>query len=357
MQSGGWTIGWQGTDVTKDDFPNGQTLWEGLSQAVGEAGGKAMLSADGSYAERPDVAIVVFGEEPYAEFQGDRANLDFTGEGLATIEAFKAQGIPVVSVFLSGRPMFVGPELEASDAFVAAWLPGSQGGSGLAEVLVAGADGRTKRDFTGSLSFAWPAGCEPGADTLFPLGFGGSYAAKPAVPALVTTCSLSGVSRGDGFSIYDRGLQSGIWAFTGDTGLVNLVGSGPDFKASAFDISAQEDARRLEWSAPATVQLRWDAAELPETAALKMRFSVANAPQSPLTLSALGEGSKDALDLTSTFKLAEGKGMREMEVPLACLVEGEIAGIELASAGTFVFELDSISVVKQATQMDCTGPF
>ncbi|MEZ5681717.1 MAG: glycoside hydrolase family 3 N-terminal domain-containing protein [Erythrobacter sp.] len=357
MQSGGWTIGWQGTDVTKADFPNGQTLWDGLSQAIGEAGGKAELSADGSFGEKPDVAIVVFGETPYAEFQGDRTNLDFTGEGLETIAALKDKGIPVVAVFLSGRPMFVGPELDAADAFVAAWLPGSQGGSGVAEVLVAGADGRSKRDFTGSLSFAWPAGCEPDADTLFPLGFGGSYSAKPAVPALVTTCSLSGASRGDGFTIYDRGLQSGIWAFTGDTGLVNLVGSGPGFKASAFDIAAQEDARRLAWSAPASVQLRWDAADLPATAAFKMHFSVAQAPRTSLTLAALGDGSRGPIDLTSTFKLAEGKGMREMEVPLACLTDGKIAGIELASAGAFVFELDSISVVKQATQMDCTGPF
>lgn len=357
MQSGGWTIGWQGTDVTKADFPNGQTLWDGLSRAIGETGGKAVLSPDGAFTEKPDVAIVVFGETPYAEFQGDRPNLDFTGEGLETIAALKAKGIPVVAVFLSGRPMFVGPELDAADAFVAAWLPGSQGGSGVAEVLVAGSDGRSKRDFTGSLSFAWPAGCEPGADALFPLGFGGSYSAKPAVPALVTTCSLSGGSRGDGFSIYDRGLQSGVWAFTGDTGLVNLVGSGPGFKATAFDIAAQEDARRLSWSGPASVQLRWDPATLPDTAALKMRFSVDRAPKFPLGLAALGEGSKATLDLTSTFKLAEGKGLREMEVPLACLTEGKIAGIELASAGTFVFELDSISVVKQATQMDCTGPF
>ena len=357
MQSGGWTIGWQGTDVTKADFPNGQTLWDGLSKAIGEAGGKAELSPDGSFAQTPDVAIVVFGETPYAEFQGDRPHLDFAGEGLETIEALKAKGVPVVSVFLSGRPMFVGPELEASDAFVAAWLPGSQGGSGVAEVLVAGADGRTRRDFTGKLSFAWPSACEPGADNLFPLGFGGSYTAKPAVPALITTCSLSGVSRGDGFSIYDRGLQSGIWAFTGDTGLVNLVGSGPGFKTSAFDINAQEDARRLTWTGPASVQLRWDAQELKETAALKMRFSVAKAPTGPITLSALGEKAKGPIDLAPTMKLAEGKGMRDLEVPLSCIADGAISGIELASGAAFVFELETISVVPQAAQMDCTGPF
>ncbi|WP_369026993.1 glycoside hydrolase family 3 N-terminal domain-containing protein [Qipengyuania sp. RANM35] len=357
MQSGGWTIGWQGTDVTKADFPNGQTIWEGLSQAVRDAGGQAALSKDGSYSQKPDVAIVVFGETPYAEFQGDRPHLDFTGEGLATIEALKAKGIPVVSVFLSGRPLFVGPEMDASDAFVAAWLPGSQAGSGIAEVLVADRNGRTKRDFTGTLSFAWPAGCEPGAETLFPLGFGGSYTAKPTVPALATTCSLSGGSRGDGFAVYDRGLQSGIWAFTGDTGLVNLVGSGPGFKATAFDIAAQEDARRLTWTAPASLQLRWDAQELPQTAALTMRVSVAKAPASAITLKALGDKAKGPLDLTPTMKLVEGKGMRDVEIPLACIADGAISGVEIASAGAFVFELETIGVVPQAAQMDCTGPF
>lgn len=357
MQSGGWTIGWQGTDVTKSDFPNGQTLWDGLSKAVREAGGKPVLSQDGSFAEKPDVAIVVYGEEPYAEFQGDRPHLDFAGKGLEMVEALKAKGVPVISVFLSGRPMFVGPEMAASDAFVAAWLPGSQGGSGVAEVLIAGTNGRSKRDFSGKLSFAWPAGCEPGSATLFPLGFGGSYTAKPAVPALATTCSLSGGSRGDGFQVYDRGLQSGIWAFTGDTGLVNLIGSGPGFKATAFDIAAQEDARRLTWTAPASLQLRWDTQELPQTAALKMRVSVVKAPVAAITLKALGEKAKAPLDLTPTMKLVERKGMRDIEVPLACISDGAIAGIELASAGAFVFELESIGVVPQAAQMDCTGPF
>ncbi|WP_341713445.1 glycoside hydrolase family 3 N-terminal domain-containing protein [Erythrobacter sp.] len=356
MQSGGWTIGWQGTDVTKADFPNGQTLWDGISEAIGQAGGKATLSADGSFSEKPDVAIVVFGETPYAEFQGDRPHLDFTGKGIETIVALKEQGVPVVAVFLSGRPMFVGPEMTAADAFVAAWLPGSQG-AGVADVLIAGKDGKTPRDFTGTLSFAWPSGCEPGASDLFPLGFGGSYAAKPAVPALATECSLSGIKSGDGLSIYDRGLQSGIWAFTGDTGLVNLVGAGPGFKSTAFDIGAQEDARRLQWSGPATLQLRWDALPFPETAALSMRVQVEHRPSGTVTLKALGANAAGSRDLTSTFSLVEGKGMRELEVPLSCLATGDITGIEIASSDAFVFELDSIKVVPQAAQMDCTGPF
>jgi beta-glucosidase len=86
-------------------------------------------------------------------------------------------------VFLSGRPLWVNPELNQSDAFVAAWLPGSEGG-GVADVLVGTADGKPRTDFHGTLSFSWPKTAgqftlnqgKPGYDPLFPLGYGLTYA-------------------------------------------------------------------------------------------------------------------------------------------------------------------------------------
>src|SRR5690606_12447791 len=71
-QAGGWTLTWQGTGTTRADFPNADSIWQGLERAVSAAGGSAELAVDGKYAQKPDVAVVVFGEEPYAEFQGDR---------------------------------------------------------------------------------------------------------------------------------------------------------------------------------------------------------------------------------------------------------------------------------------------
>ena len=138
-QTGGWTITWQGTGTTPPDFPNGRSIYAGIADAVREAGGTATLSPDGAFTDKPDVAIVVYGEDPYAEFQGDVPTLDYQPSGatdLALLETLKAAGIPVVSVFLSGRPMWTNPEINASDAFVAAWLPGTQG-DGVADVLVA----------------------------------------------------------------------------------------------------------------------------------------------------------------------------------------------------------------------------
>ena len=178
MQAGGWTITWQGTDTTAADFPHGQTIGRAIAADVTKAGGQAAISADGSWTSRPDVAVVVYGEQPYAEFQGDMPNLAFRGHAgeQELLAKLKAQGIKVVSIFLSGRPMFTGAAINASDAFVAAWLPGTQG-EGLADVLVARKDGKPARGFTGKLPFPWPADAvSPVKQILFPAGYGLDYA-------------------------------------------------------------------------------------------------------------------------------------------------------------------------------------
>jgi beta-glucosidase len=181
-QSGGWTLSWQGTGTERADFPNAQTILEAIDEQASAAGGTVEHSADGSYRERPDVAVVVFSEEPYAEFTGDRTSLALTdGESpeLVAARALQGDGVPVVAVLLSGRPLWVNRELNASDAFVAAWLPGSEGG-GVADLLLAGDNGDPRHDFTGRLSFSWPQRADQfmlndGAevyDPLFPLGYG-----------------------------------------------------------------------------------------------------------------------------------------------------------------------------------------
>lgn len=190
--AGGWTITWQGTGNTRSDFPNAQSIWEGLRDAVAASGGTAELSPSGTFERRPDVAVVVFGEEPYAEFQGDLSDLDFRAQGpLAILRRLKSEGIPTVSVFLSGRPLYVNPEINASDAFLAAWLPGSEGG-GIADVIVAGGDGQPRHDFRGRLSFSWPRRPDqppqnrgtPDYDPQFPYGFGLTYRDEVQTPIL-----------------------------------------------------------------------------------------------------------------------------------------------------------------------------
>ena len=144
------------------------------------------LSVDGKYTQKPDVAIVVFGENPYAEFMGDIPHLLYrpgNDADLDLIKRLKAEGIPVVAVFLSGRPLWMNREINAADAFVAAWLPGSEGG-GIADVLLRKPDGSVQYDFKGKLSFSWPRTAAQYAnnvgqkdyDPLFAFGFGLTYA-------------------------------------------------------------------------------------------------------------------------------------------------------------------------------------
>lgn len=184
-QSGGWSVTWQGTGNQNSDFPSGTSIYQGIQEIVQNNGGSAEVSELGDFVQTPDVAIVVFGEEPYAEGNGDLANLEYqrgNKSDLALLRQFQAQNIPVVSLFISGRPMWVNPEMNQSDAFVAVWLPGTEG-AGIADVLFTDANGEIRHDFTGRLSFSWPATPQQHAnrgDTatnppLFSYGYGLSY--------------------------------------------------------------------------------------------------------------------------------------------------------------------------------------
>jgi beta-glucosidase len=131
------------------------------------------FSRDGTGAAGATVGVVAIGERPYAEGSGDRADLSLAPEDVAAVDNLKAARIPVVVILISGRPMILGGVLDKADAFLAAWLPGTEG-DGIADVLFGGYKP------TGKLSFAWPRSMDqyPRAkDTnpLFAYGFGLTY--------------------------------------------------------------------------------------------------------------------------------------------------------------------------------------
>jgi beta-glucosidase len=171
-QCGGWTISWQGRS---GPATSGTTVLGAIMQTA-QATTAVTFSRDGSGAAGADVGVVVVGETPYAEYLGDRRDLALPDEDLRSIANVKAAGIPLVVVLVSGRPMIVGEALGQADAFLAAWLPGSEG-QGVADVLFGA------HNPTGKLPFSWPRsmdqlpinrGDERG-NPLFPYGFGLSY--------------------------------------------------------------------------------------------------------------------------------------------------------------------------------------
>jgi beta-glucosidase len=181
LQSGGWTIHWQGTDTS---YRGSTTILQGIKKL---SYGNVIYDSLGTQTHSDaDVAIVVVGETPYAEFLGDiedgigKHKLTLSEDHQNYISNYTAQGIKVVVILISGRPLVITPQIEKANAFVAAWLPGSEG-LGIAEVLFG------SYDFKGTLAHSWPKSIEnfdgiygPNYwDTtitpLFPLGFGLHY--------------------------------------------------------------------------------------------------------------------------------------------------------------------------------------
>jgi beta-glucosidase len=325
QQSGGWSITWQGTGVTNAAFPNGQSIWSGIDQAVRAGGGKATLAVDGAYTTKPDAAIVVFGETPYAEFTGDRPTLEYSPEDksdLALLKKLKAAGIPVVAVFLSGRPLWVNPELNAADAFVAAFLPGTEGG-GVADVLIAGRDGKPRNDFHGTLSVSWPKRLDqyvlnrrdPNYDPLFPFGYGLTYAKGAVVPQLSEARPAGGAA--DQNALFVRGrIVPGA----------RLETQGP-VQLSRVDRNSQEDSLRLVFAGTGAANAYLDEAtpidltrETNGDLSLIVDYRVTQGPTAEVTLGVLGKAA-GAVPITGALKGEVGE-WRQIAVPLRCFAQG-----------------------------------
>ncbi len=351
-QSGGWTLTWQGTGTARADFPNGETIWEGLKRAVESAGGSAELALDGQYRTKPDAAIVVIGENPYAEFQGDLPTLLYKpgdDSDLQLINKLKADGIPVTTVFLSGRPLWVNREINASDAFVAAWLPGSEGG-GIADVLLRTPDGGVHYDFKGKLSFSWPRRADQYANNVgqkdynpqFPYGYGLTYADKSNLAPLPETAGVSLAQAQPGLYYALGKLAPGLSMRLETAGqpavyIATLPAALRDdsLRVAAFDHRRQEDARRVTWagSAPARLSLVADAAkdltrEANGDVQLALTLRVDAPPKGDVAVSvACGEACGATLPLRESLSSLPVGQWTTLGIPLKCFAT---AGADLS---------------------------
>jgi beta-glucosidase len=167
LQSGGWSITWQGKE---ESYGGATTILEGIRAVAANVD----YAPEGCHANMAaDTVVAVVGERPYAEMKGDTDQLFLTEAHKRLVRDCKALGKRVVTVLISGRVLAIKPELDLSDAFVAAWLPGSEG-AGVADFLFA-VDGFRP---TGKSPYAWPKAVtdlpldQYDSRALLPFGFG-----------------------------------------------------------------------------------------------------------------------------------------------------------------------------------------
>ena len=376
--SGGWTLSWQGTGNANSDFPNGQSILAAIKEAVTDSQGTVDYHPEGEFEVRPDVAIVVFGEQPYAEFQGDRPHVDFTDNtGLEVLKKFKALNIPTVSIFISGRPLWVNPEINASDAFIAAWLPGSEGG-GIADVIMRNEQEKIEHDFVGRLSFSWPKSADQevlnaeGADydPLFALGYGLSVTDNVNVEQLnetqVATLSdyhisnflLSGaavspwrlvLSDAKGRSQYLQGTSSS---------------AGGNISVESADYLAQEDSIIVNWLGQGRFLMEGEPVDLERQSngdmAIQIDYRVlsANLQRASIKLGCENQ-CKSPLDVTKTLQEKAGDGWQQGFIKLSCFADigADMKNIkvpfELEVIGSASIQLNKIKVVANQGQASC----
>lgn len=188
--SGGWTIYWGGYSeyetlhhylegnskraIANNERVKGSDILSAFTDRIGK--NSVIYSDDGANIAGADCAVVVIGEKPYVEFTGDSANLALGKKDIERVKNAKEQGVPVVVVLISGRPLILDSILPYCDAIVAAWLPGSMAGPGITDVLFG------DYNFTGKLPCTWPKSMDQipindgdGKKGLYPFGYGLAY--------------------------------------------------------------------------------------------------------------------------------------------------------------------------------------
>jgi len=348
-QTGGWSITWQGTANTNADFPNADSILAGIREAAGKD--KVTFSVDGKGVDvaQFDAVVAVIGERPYAEGDGDigpNGTLRHSGrypEDLAVLQAVAGKGKPVVTVFVSGRPLYVNDLLNLSDVFVAAWLPGTEG-KGVSDLLVSGPK---RYEFTGKLPFSWPkSACQTDLNVgdknyapLFVYGYGLKAATRSTVGQLDAAYPAGGCGISNSFPVFSQAdrasfplaIRSGAQRLVLGADL-NASFTLPGVKVETAQVNTQQDAKLVTWSGPATIEARGTRAMvLPASArtnaALRFDTIVSKAPASKVTM-AMGGG---VLDTTALFKRLAGKGKQTVKIPLACF---QAKGTDLAKVDT-----------------------
>jgi len=354
-QTGGWALTWQGTANTNADFPKAETILAGLKAA----GSNVTYSADAAGVDpaRFDAVIAVIGEAPYAEGDGDivpSGTLRHSSrypEDLAVLQKVHGKGKPVVTVFLSGRPLWVNDLLNLSDTFIAAWLPGTEG-KGVSDLLVAGKDAKP-HEFRGKLSFSWPKSVcqtplnvgDAGYAPLFAYGYGLERGERSHLGTLDATYPAGGCSASDTYPVYGQADRASFPLRIASGTAVQPLGADlnagtslPGISVAIAQIKTQQDAKLVTWTAPAAFEAHGSKplalpAALADKGVLRFDTIVQQAPAGKVTIAmACGAAACGTpLDATRLFTGLAGKGRQEVAIPLACF---RARGVDLARVDT-----------------------
>ena len=273
---GGWTITWQGRENQNSEFPNSKSIFEAIKLKAENNGGSAEFSNSSDYEKKPDVVIFVYGEDPYAEGDGDRKHIFYENQDkrfLKYMREIADKKIPSVSLFISGRPLIVNEEINLSDSFVQLWLPGTAI-EGITDVIFTNKNNEINYDFKGKLSYSWPKfsyqtklnyGDEE-YDPLFPYGFGLTYAdenyrdsinIKETIPQRDEITLFLGSaypSYKEIISYYDSDKNEQIYeGISADIYKNEKAG----ILISKFDYKKQDDAKRIDFGKKNTMKF-WE---------------------------------------------------------------------------------------------------
>jgi beta-glucosidase len=370
-QTGGWALTWQGTANTNADYPNADTILAGIRAAAGA--GKVTYSPDGKdvNAADYDAVIAVVGEGPYAEGDGDigpsgtlRHSSRFP-EDLAVLQQVAGKGRPVVTVLLSGRPLWVNDLMNLSDTFIAAWLPGTEG-KGVSDLLVAAKESKAY-DFSGKLSFSWPKSVcqtplnvgDAGYAPLFAYGYGLKKGTRSHIGRLDASYPAGGCGASNVVPLFgqaDRAsfpLQVRSGASVQPLGAdLNATVSLPGISVATAQINTQQDAKLVTWTGPASFEAHGaKALALPpaasKDAALRFDTMVQAAPAGKVNI-AMGGAT---LDATRLFARLAGKGKQVVKIPLACFTSKGLdpatldTPFSVSSTGAFAAAFGNIDAV------------
>ena len=392
---GGWTITWQGRENANSEFPNSRSIYEAIKLKAESNGGSVEYSLNSNYEKKPDLVIFVYGEDPYAEGDGDRKHIFYENQDknfIGYMEDIKNQKIPSVSLFISGRPLIINKEINLSDSFVQLWLPGSAI-EGVTDVIFTNKNNEVNHDFKGKLSYSWPQYSyqtklnfsDQNYDPLFSYGYGLSYSDNfytdkiivnedvPQKDEITLFVGSAYPSYKEIISYFDSEKQEQIYeGISADIYKNEKAG----IRISKFDFKKQDDAKRINFGTNDIYKF-WEISSGSSedlsymiNGYLELIMKVSSSSDQKIELSLQCYKNQNQINLTESkecyksFDLSEllndqPNNWKKIIMPLSCLdnKDFELSTItsraKLATRGNWVIDIHSIKYKNNQAPKAC----